>query len=583
MRFLNNYKISYKLSAALSILILGFILFSYYSFSSFHLLKVNGSMYKQIVYGKDLVADILPPPNYIIESYLTLFELREEMDNEVKVKQLEEYFREKLMTEFYDRHKFWIQDEVLLPFAPEIRTEKNDYSFRPADKFFQIVINEFLPAIHKRDKNLVNTLLNGKLKELYSEHRYHVDKTVIMTNQLNHEIEDSAQKEVFYRTIVLVLVMVFSTTFSIFIFVTILFAILKSLKNANQNMKEISQGNGDLTKRLHITTRDEIGEFSLHFNKFIEKIHESILEVSNFSNHSVQEAQSLSEATEEANRNLETISQSIQEISKNSYNLNQSIVTGNIKSEELHNFIHQIAQNAKDSFEETTNLKEISNREKSSSKNAIDKMKIIEKAVNESSKSVNILGEHLNQIYKVIDVINGISKQTNLLALNAAIESSRAGENGKGFAIVADEVRKLAEESQIATRQISQIILEIRESNQTAIGAMDLAATEVAKGSEIIRSSLNSLGTISNLIDSLSELIGSIEKSTIQQTELARAIQGNLNTVNQISEESTVATEEASSSITESSNSIRQITLTSKNIHKNSIELSGLFSNFKLS
>jgi hypothetical protein len=114
-------KISHKLSLSLAIFTIGFFIFGGVSFLTLKKVKVNGMIYQEIVQGKDLIADILPPPDYIIESYLTLFELRDMMENEEQVNILSEYLINKLKKEYYERHEFWVQDDILLPKFPAIR------------------------------------------------------------------------------------------------------------------------------------------------------------------------------------------------------------------------------------------------------------------------------------------------------------------------------------------------------------------------------------------------------------------------------------------------------------------------------
>lgn len=168
------------------ITIFSFIVFGFLSFHTLHKLQVNGPIYKEIVRGKDLIADILPPPAYILESYLVVYQMSGESTNE----KLPEYKKKiaQLKKDFEDRHQYWLEE------LPESST-KNIFlkdSYAPAMAFYQIVETDLIPALEKGDRAKVFELTHGVLKSKYEEHRKLIDQVVEETNKINSSIEVEA-------------------------------------------------------------------------------------------------------------------------------------------------------------------------------------------------------------------------------------------------------------------------------------------------------------------------------------------------------------------------------------------------------
>ena len=138
---------------------------------------------------------------------------------------------------------------------------------------------------------------------------------------------------------------------------------------------------------------------------------------------------------------------------------------------------------------------------------AIDTMNNMSKQINESSVIVETLGERSANIVQVIETISNIASQTNLLALNAAIEAARAGEAGRGFAVVAEEVRKLAEQSEVATQSISNMIMSIQEDTAKAVKAMQENNEGVQNGTQIVAEAGEAFRQIATLIDNMYQQI----------------------------------------------------------------------------
>ena len=266
MNFFNNLKISEKIFTVILIIAIGMTWFGVYSFSTLNNLKVNGPVYNKIVQGKDLVADILPPPSYLIESYLTVREMTDENDTLI-LNQKAKYLINKLKKEYFERHVYWIKN---LP-ESKMKNEMVNLSYRPAEEFYEIVDNEFLPAIKSGNKQKAKELVNGILEKKYLEHRKHIDKVTAMGNDFCTQTEKYAKKETESSILMLIIIGITAITSSIMFFAYVMSrkitAPLKKLQRASEQV-----GEGDYNINLHVNSQDEIGFLSDTFNKMIIKL-----------------------------------------------------------------------------------------------------------------------------------------------------------------------------------------------------------------------------------------------------------------------------------------------------------------------
>lgn len=223
------------------------------------------------------------------------------------------------------------------------------------------------------------------------------------------------------------------------------------LSQLSSRLKDIAEGEGDLTKRLELTSNDELGETASSFNLFMDKLQGIMRQIVDTTHQLTSASEKLSASSRQITVNSEKTTGQAQVVSEAGGQVNTNLQTLASGAEEMNSTIGEIAKNATEA-----------------ARVAGDAVAAAESA----NQTVSKLGDSSVEIEKVIEVITSIAQQTNLLALNATIEAARAGEAGKGFAVVANEVKELAKQTAKATEEIKQKISVIRENTGGAVAAI---------------------------------------------------------------------------------------------------------------
>lgn len=290
--------------------------------------------------------------------------------------------------------------------------------------------------------------------------------------------------------------------------------IFKPIDTITEAVTNLNSKGGDLTARLKIDERNEIGDLAAEVNQFLEQLHRMFLQVSDSANHVKSIATNVFEQIE--------LSQS--------YSLRQSDSTTSVAAaiEQMDSTVKEISLSAQGASE-VAHTTETNVKTNSQNLNkAMDNMSQLDVVMNKSVGSVNQLSVSIGSITNILDEIRGISEQTNLLALNAAIEAARAGEQGRGFAVVADEVRNLAQRTNESTAEINQLMNELTMQTTETVNDIQLGNESAKTTSEFLLSCVEGLTNISSEVAKLTEVNAHVASATGDQSAATGEISMNI-------------------------------------------------------
>lgn len=531
-----------KLYALAAICSLGLGLYGLVSFEALEQIRVGGPVYRTIVQDKDLLADVLPPPEYLVESYLLVYQMLEETDP-AQIQKLAA--RSRALREDYEkRHQFWL--ETLPP--SELKEWLTVRAFQPAMAFLEARDKEFLPALLKGDRQTATRLLTRILQPAYAEHRAAIDKVAELAAA--HSAFQERWATDLLRARLRNLVALGAVLLGV-----ILLVVWKLTSKIGRNIQQLQDAAGLLAaghyaERIARLDQDEIGSLGRSFNQMAEEIEkhqhaqaQAAAELARIKcavdnspantmicdrDHGViylnQAAQRMLKAIEADIRaihpafNADTLlgsriddyyhdTAALRRTLDNPANLPYTtrIQLGS-RSIELHvagitspdgEYLGTIINGT--DITALTAIERNADFARRASQFALAARDVAVQGGTTTDRAVAAMAEintSSKKIAEIITVIDEIAFQTNLLALNAAVEAARAGEHGRGFAVVASEVRNLAQRSATAAKEIKALIQE--------------SVQKVADGQALVNKSGETLNEIVAAVKQVADILGNI-------------------------------------------------------------------------
>jgi methyl-accepting chemotaxis protein len=313
----------------------------------------------------------------------------------------------------------------------------------------------------------------------------------------------------------------------------------RPINHVVNGLKDIAEGEGDLTRRLDTNSKDELGDLARWFNIFIERLQGIISEIAGNANRLAVSAAELKTHSEKMDSSASDMSNESEAVSTASEAVSLSTTSIASAMEQSSVNLKTVAAAAEEmtaTINEIVRNTEIANQ---IAGNAVDQVK-------SASQRVSVLGAAAQEIGKVTETITEISEQTNLLALNATIEAARAGEAGKGFAVVANEIKELAKQTATATAEIKGNIEGIQQTTEDTVGEIE---------------------NISGVIDQVSQIVSTISTSVEEQSTTTGEIAGNVAQASQ-------GVQEVNEKVADSTQAVEQVSQTLVRVNRASSDIS---------
>jgi methyl-accepting chemotaxis protein len=465
--------------------------------------------------GKDVVADILPPPLYIIEPHLLAYQLLDAPVSERGA--LAERYKQ-LRKDYNDRNAYWLGkgDAVEAPVAQSLLGKQKDQG----EAYWTQLEQTFMPAVLAgRDEEARKVF--GELKGLYEAHRSGVDASVLLANQWAGErladLSATTQRTLWVMSVVVGICVVVA----ILIFFVVSGRIARLLgaepEELRADMERLAQG--DLRPSGRSGREGSVLGTLIHARERIRVL------------------------VEQTGRDSVTVDQQVSHVQltlgrleKSADELADATLSTSAAMEEISSSMAMIVEQAgsaqtavADADRESSKGTEARTRNQAS----VERIAVASHA---AQQSVASLGEHSKEVTGIVQTIRSIAEQTNLLALNAAIEAARAGEQGRGFAVVADEVRKLAESTTQATAEIAKLIGTIHSGIDDAVISINASVADIEEGRRSAEESGQALTHIHERVAAAMAAVGDIVNATHEVNGAARQINNNMARVSSLAD-----------------------------------------------
>jgi methyl-accepting chemotaxis protein len=554
-----------KLYLLTAVAVAGLLIFGVVALNTLNSVKVNGPHYQRVVQNKDLLADVLPPPNYIVETYLTA-QLMLDAGSPEKLQQLIDQYAS-LKKVYGERQQFWLDNLAEGPLKKDI----NEASREPAESFFAVMDTELIPALQSGDKESAQAILMQKLPPLYEAHRTVIDRIVKVTTEnaaaVEAEVAHTISVDTWTQCSVGLLLVVTICTLNLWMrrsvveqqardydYVARLTSIDKAqaviefdmegaIMSANDNFQHImGYALNELKGQHHSIFAPDDSGISPEYREFWARLNRGENIVGEFQRlgkdgKEVWLQASYNPIPDASGKYIKVVSYATditddvkarQKMARVLQQVNENAMSLTAAADQLTTVSGQMATNADETAAQanvvsaaseevsknvitvSTGVEEMNSAIREIAKNASEAARVAQEAVNtanHANASISKLGDSSAEIGNVVKVITSIAEQTNLLALNATIEAARAGEAGKGFAVVANEVKELAKETARATEDISRKIETIQADTTGAV------------------ESIQQISQVISLVSDISTIIaGAVEEQTATATEMGRNV-----------------------------------------------------------
>lgn len=439
----------------------------------------------------------------------------------------------------------------------------------------------------------VEALDQGQREEAISHHfglerksRKEMDAVVSgMVEEVRIEIEEDQQKMASSEGTIVVIQLFFSVLgilVAIVIGGLLIRSIVAPLHRVNKQLHEIAEGKGDLTQELTVSSKDEIGQMAISFNRMLANLRELISEIREHAQQVAAAAEQLTANSKQTSLTSEQIAVTIQEMTEGTDRQSQNVEESQQEVEEITAGIERIAARAQTVTAAAVSTSELATEGTLTIQQSVSQMNGIGETMEQLTALVGGLGERSEQIGQIVEVITQISGQTNLLALNAAIEAARAGEHGRGFAVVADEVRKLAEQASTSAQEISHLITSIQRETNEAVITMQKGSQEVTAGMGGVSHAGEAFSQIRDAVVGVTREIQEVSTAAHTLTKSTEKVGKSMQMISAVAQTAVALTVGVSSATEEQLASMEEIHASAESLAKLAEDLDKLLGHFNV-
>lgn len=454
--------------------------------------------------------------------------------------------------------------------ASEIKVGKNGYAYM-IDKNGQFIYHPSTEKILKDNIDSINSsdlkALVVKMKAGKTDQGYYtyngVRKFVVFTPANKWVVAVTADYNEYMSsaltikstTIKIIVIAIILSLLIIYLLTT--FGIINPIKRLEKLMTKA--GDGDLTVRANIKTKDEIQTLGEYLNQMVEHQENIIKHVRKGAEELLASSEELSASAEEISSSTEQIASNIQQVASSAEQQNNSIISTSEVLVQLSSLIQIAQKKALTAKGNSQNTMDTAQQGRTKVKETVMAIEDINRVSDETADILKALNELSKKVSGIIDTINSISAQTNMLALNAAIEAARAGEHGRGFTVVADEVRKLSEQTNVGANEISTLVNEMVIQIEKAVESMNSSKQTVENGVIIVNETDQSFVSIISAVEQIVKDINQIVDVTKDEVASSDQIVKLIDSVASITETTTASSQEVAVAAEEQTSVIQNI------------------------
>jgi methyl-accepting chemotaxis protein len=471
----------------------------------------------------------------------------------------------------------------LAKIVPAERQQEFDAISAKSDQVAQLAEATVAFLNNKDQENAIKNM--GAWEALDNELIAGIDKSIESSKAATEAALATSSQTKNSMALMMILGCIAAVVFAIGIAMYLSSTISKGINKVKKALEKMAAG--DLTERVNISSRDEVGamakaydETQNNLNKLIAQLKASAIQLSSASDQlavaskqsseSTQQvatssqqmakgAQEQSTNTQETANSVKQLTEVIDQLARGAYEQSTEVQKAVASLTEVSRTITEVADNANLAATGAKQAAESANLGTEKSKLTLAGMDKIKLSTGEAARKIEELGSRSAEIGKIVAVIDDIAAQTNLLALNAAIEAARAGEQGRGFAVVSDEVRKLAERSATATKEIADLIGNVQKGVNEAMQVMAVGSEAVNDGYNLAVEAGQALDQIRTAASAVNSKIDQISSRTQKVNAETNQLVKVMDSVGRITEESNAATETMSANATQVSKAVETI------------------------